>query len=217
MKRISALIVFVIALISIASVVEMPQSATGASASKNASNQEEETLRSQVLQFLSTWLVNRDFAVAINSFGANAFSNEAIFDDYCFWRDVDQNSTEAIKKDIELFLKSIEDDDFPVFDDLTAALNLENLVPFKPLKSKAVNPVDKDRFLLMRVKSSDIVNLTDKSKKKSRDFLKKFFKESRSLYLSIIPIGDDSGVVFFIWEKDGEFWKISHAIFPFCP
>jgi len=211
MTRIAVLIIFVII-----STVEMPQVVIGDD-SKSASKHDEEMLISQIKQFLSTWLVDRDFAKAIDSFGIRAFSNKAIFNDECFYMaDEVRNSAEAMKAGIEILFKETNDE-FPVFADLDAALNMNNgflLAKFKRLKSRADNPVDRDEFLLVPVKASDVVNLN--SVNRTRKFLKEYFKLSQSLYLSIIPIGNDDGLMCFIWEKDGENWKISHAFLPFC-
>ena len=206
MTKTTVLVIFVIA--SIVSVVEMPQVAIGADVSKNASNQDEELLKKQVLHFLATWLVDRDFVKAIDSFSARAFSNEAIFNESCSGiRDEARNSAEAMKKELEIFLMSIED--FPISADLNAALNINNLMPFKQLKSKSVSNMEQDRFLLIHVKTSDIAKLA--SGNRARKFLKEYFKSTQPRYLSIIPIGDEGGIMYFVWEKDGENWKIPHA------
>jgi len=206
MTRITVLIIFVIA--SIVALVEMPQIAIGANTSKNANNQDEDLLKKQVLHFLTTWLVDRDFVKAIDSFNARAFSNEAIFNESCSGiRDEARNSAEAMKKELELFLMGIEN--FPAHNDLNAALNVNNLMPFKRLKSKSVSDMEQDRFLLLRVKTADIAKLA--SENDARKFLKEYFKSTQQRYLSIISVGDDGGIMYFIWEKDGENWKIPHA------
>ena len=211
---------FLILLIAIVSIGEIPQIAICGN-SKNLGNQDEEMLRIQVLQFLSAWLIDRDFEKAIDSFSIRAFSNEAIFDDNCsgFDRSVDRNLEDAIKEDIEIFLKLIDDEDFPIFTDLNTALSTDSPLSIKPSKLKTVNQVDQDGFLLVPVKASHVADLTPKSKKKSREFLKKYFKESQ-MYLSIVTLSDMdegvSGIVCFFWEKDGVNWKISHALFPIC-
>ena len=208
MTRIAVLIIFVII-----STVEMPQVVIGAD-NKIVSKQDEEMLRSQIKQFLSTWLVDRNVVKAINSFSAKAFSNKAIFDSECSGMgDEARNSAEAMKTGIEIILKEV--DDLPVFDDLNTALNISSFFPVKKhLKSKAINPVEQDKFLLVPVKTSVAAKLASSSY--ARKFLKEYFKSSLSLYLSIVPIGDGDGLMCFIWEKDGENWKISHAFLPFC-
>jgi len=205
MTKITALISFVI--ISIIFIIEMPQTIIAANTDKNANNRDEELLKSQVLQFLTTWLVDRDAVKAIDSFSLNAFSNEAIFDEECSGiRDEDRNSKDDLKKTIEKFLKV--DDWLPVFDSLNGALEIDVLLPLnKKLKNRVVNTLIQDRFLLVQIKPSDVVNLT--SQKKSRDFMKKYLKQSGPLYLSIIS--PSNGIVFLVWEKDGANWKIFHV------
>jgi len=203
MTKITGLIIF-----AIVSIVEMPQVAIG-SDSKSVSKHDEEILRSQIKQFLSTWLVDRDFAKAIDSFSARAFSNKAIFDESCSGiQDEARNSAEAMKNEIGKFL-NLDEEDFPVSDDLNVALSANSLLPFKRLKSKSVSNMEQDRFLLLRIKASDVADFASESH--AHKFLKEYFKSTQPLYLSIISIGDAGGIVYFIWEKDGENWKISHA------
>ena len=196
----------ILVVFTITSMIEVSHVAIGAS-SKDTNSRDEEMLRSQVLQFLSTWLIDRDFKKAMDSFGDNAFSNAAIFDEECSGiRNEARNSAEEMKKEIEMFLESIED--FPVFNNLSDALEIEVLLPLdKKLKSKVANALVQDKFLLVRVKASDVVKLS--SQKKSRESLKKYLVQTRPLYLSIIPLG--GGIMYFVWEKDNQNWEIFHA------
>lgn len=206
MARITVLAI--LAIILTVSIVEMPQVAIGSNVSKNISDLDEKFLKKQVLHFLTTWLIDRDFVKAIDSFSDRAFSNEAIFNESCSGiRDEVRNSAEAMRKELEIFLMGIED--FPASNDLNTALNVNNLLPFKRLKSKSASSMELDRFLLLRVKTSDITKLA--SGNRARKFLKEYFKSEQLRYLSIIPIGDEGGIMYFVWEKDGEIWKISHA------
>lgn len=215
MKRIIVFIITAVIAMSIVSVVEVPQTVIGAE-NKNTNKQDEEMLKKQVLQFLSTWLIDRDYVKAIDSFGTRAFSNEAIFAAECFdIGDAARNSADAMKKQIMLLLE--ETNYLPPFGDLNAALNTESFLLFKSLKSKAINQIEQDKFLLVPVKASYVANLTPKSKKKSREFLKDYYKSSR-LYLLIVSFGNDydGGIMYFVWEKDGDDWNISHVSIPFC-
>ena len=196
---------------------EIPRIAISVDTSKNVSNQDEEVLRRQVMQFLSSWLIDMNIEKAIDSFSTKIFSNKAIFDEDCSGLpDENRNSSEALKNYIEYFLKEVED--LSDFGDLNAALNMDRLLPIisKQAKSKTINPVVQDKFLLLRVNATDIAKLS--SKKESRKFIKEYFKLTQPLYLSIIAFGDDygGGIVNFVWENDDGNWKISHASIPFC-
>jgi hypothetical protein len=196
-------------LIIVACAGGMPQAAIPSIEEKNISfSQDEESLRNCVSRFLTTWLVNRNAIAAFNSFGIKAFENKAIFDDECsgYIRDFDRNSVEAIKKGVEKFLKDTSS--LTACNNLNDVLAIDSLVSLKKrLGAKVINSLIQDRFLLVRAKPGDVVSLTSRSK--PRKFLQKYLKSTEPLYLSFISLG--GGIMYFVWEKKSENWKICHA------
>lgn len=175
---------------------------------RNNYSQEEKALRSSIMQFLSSWLVERNANSAISSFGEKAFENKVIFDDECcgYIRDADRNSIDRIKNGILQFLE--DNDAIPINNDLHDILDYKALLQLETkLAKKNIAELNRDRYLLFRSNSRDISNLLSRSK--SRKYLNEYLKSTNPIYLSMVSI--NGGIIYFAWSKESDGWKICHA------
>jgi hypothetical protein len=170
-------------------------------------------VRECIRSFLSTWLIERDFVKALGSFSERSFSNQAMFYEDCsgYIEDTDRASPEAIRKGTQEFLRDFitGDDALRRYKTLDSALNVQPILPMvKKLGKNALNrnSFEADHFLVVHLMPAGIKSLIDEPK--AAKFLKGQLPKS-GFYVSFAAIGD--GVVYFIWVKEGESWKIYHA------
>lgn len=164
-------------------------------------------LQKNVKAFLNIWLISRQLKEAKRFFSQQAYTNKAMLSESCagYVSDSDRNSTEAIHRGVERFLADIQD--IPKQKTLKKALDHKKISEMATqLKGKVLNDIEADHFLLINIGNQEVDNLIDKPE--SATFLKEYLS-NKVIYLSLIPRGQ--GLMFFLWGKEKQSWKIFHA------
>jgi hypothetical protein len=157
--------------------------------------------------FLTSWLVERNDAKALQSFSDQAYSNRVMLHESCagYIKDADRRSRDGIKKGIQKFLADASS--LHHAKTLNEALNLTVVLKLaQQLEGKVTNNVKEDGFLLVHSSSVDAIDLA--TEPEASAFLKAHLPP-QGFYEAFVPLGQ--GMSVFLWIKEGDAWKIYHV------
>ena len=166
--------------------------------------QKAKKLQIEIEAFLSSWLVGHDIEKSLRFFSVHSALNKMMLNADCagYIKAEDRKSKAAIQAGTEKFLRDFASGN--IGRSLAEQLNIARIIPPNP--SDALNNVQKDRYLLVKLSSRASKKLIQE--KKVIDKLRGTSNGKHS-YISFIQIGD--GVLYFVWVQDAGRWQIYHA------
>ncbi len=174
-------------------------------------------------QFLEAWLSRRDFAKALEFFGASAFANQSMLREDCLaLRSEGPETPEQIRRDVLWFLRNFatgwpagrplsEIVGTRLIEDIDSIGEEETEEREEALRA-ILNDVRSDRFMVVRAAGGEDLN-AEKWEWLNEDLRKDL--EGREFFVSAVPLRNVEtgldGVVSFVWLREGDAWKIYHA------